>query len=59
MREGYIRTDIMERFNLKRGWFVTAYRIVDADDNDLVQPWMTSRRDAVETATELGIELHE
>lgn len=53
-RECWIMQDRQERFNSKRAWFVNAYRIVDGDGNDLVQPWCDSRKEARELAGQLG-----
>lgn len=52
---GYLKKDRQERFNLKRGWFVTAWRIVDAEGKDLVQPWSNTKGEARETAKSLKI----
>jgi hypothetical protein len=52
---GYFKRDRMERFNTKRGWFVTAWRIVTEAGSDLVQPWDMRKSEAKETANELGI----
>lgn len=52
---GFLKKDQMERFNLKRGWMVNAWRIVDAEGNDLVQPWSSTKKDARDTAQSLGI----
>ena len=59
MRTGYLKKDTQERFNLKRGWLVNAYRIVDGQGKDLVQPWMNSKKEAREIAKELQINLIE
>ncbi|GBG14473.1 acetylglutamate kinase [Novimethylophilus kurashikiensis] len=48
-----------ERYNLKRGWFVNAWRIVDEEDKDLVQPWTESKSDARALAKSLNIYLLE
>ena len=58
-RVGYLKKDRQERFNLKRGWFVTAWRIVTADGVDLFQPWESTKADARNTAKKLGIKLIE
>lgn len=47
----------MERFNLKRGRYVNAWRLVDAEGNDLVQPWMNKRKEAIDLANNLGYRL--
>ena len=57
MRNGYLLKDIQERFNLKRAWFVNAWRIVDEDRKDLVQPWMNSKAEAQRVAEQVGINL--
>jgi hypothetical protein len=59
MRQGYLKKDQQERFNTKRGWFVKAYRIVDASGRDIVQPWFSSKKEARETALYLNIKLIE
>ena len=38
--------DRKERFNLKRGWFVNAWRLVNSDGQDLVQPWFDTKGEA-------------
>lgn len=57
MRNGYLLKDIQERFNLRRAWFVNAWRIVDEDRKDLVQPWMNSKAEAQRVAEQAGINL--
>ena len=59
MRTGYLKKDMQERFNLKRAWFVNAWRIVDADGNDMVQPWARTKKEARHVAKHLGIHLVE
>lgn len=54
-RRGYLLKDRKERFNMKRGWFVVAWRIVDEQGVDLVQPWCDTKAEAVELAKRLGI----
>lgn len=54
---GYLKKDRQERFNLKRGWFVNAWRIVDGQGRDMVQPWSNTKGEARATAKALGIEL--
>jgi hypothetical protein len=56
-RQGYLKKDHMERYNSKRGWFVNAWRIVDAQGVDMVQPWHNKKSEARSTAAALGIEL--
>lgn len=59
MRTGYLKKDRQERSNLKRAWFVNAWRIVDAQGRDMVQPWSNTKTDARQTAKALGIKLVE
>lgn len=54
-RIGYLKKDRKERYNLKRGWFVNAWRIVTEAGADLVQPWDDTRSEAKKTAGEVGI----
>lgn len=54
---GFLKKDSMERYNLKRGWFVSAWRIVDAIGRDMVQPWSNTKSEAQQTALALGITL--
>ena len=58
MKTGYLKKDRMERYNMKRGWFVVAWRIVDENGVDMVQPWSNTKGEARETAKRLGIELN-
>lgn len=55
MISGYLKKDRQERYNSRRGWFVNAWRIVDAKGTDLVQPWMNTKGEARETAKRIGI----
>ncbi len=50
----YLLKDRQERFNLKRAWFVNAWRLVDKNGNDVVQPWANTKGEALETAKALG-----
>lgn len=59
MRTGYLKKDRQERSNLKRAWFVNAWRIVDAQGRDMVQPWSNTKTDARQTAKALGVKLVE
>jgi hypothetical protein len=54
-RVGFLKQDRMERYNLKRGWFVNAWRIVNEAGADLIQPWSNRKSEARETADEVGI----
>lgn len=58
-RVGYLKKDRQERFNLKRAWFVNAWRVVDANGVDFFQPWESTKADARNTAKKLGIKLIE
>ena len=57
MKTAYLIEDTLEKFNTKRSYFVKAWRIVDIDGNDLVQPWMTSKAEAREVAESLSFTL--
>ncbi|HCF2978639.1 hypothetical protein ISF09_05755 [Pseudomonas aeruginosa] len=59
MKVGYLKKDRQERFNLKRGWFVNAWRIVDEQGRDLVQPWPNTKSEARRVARLLNIQLTE
>ena len=56
-RQGYLKKDRMERYNSKRGWFVNAWRIVDAQGNDLVKPWQNKKSEDSRMDAAIGIEL--
>ncbi|AIW01853.1 hypothetical protein AVT15_gp053 [Pseudomonas phage vB_PaeM_PS24] len=58
-KTGYLKKDRQERFNLKRSWFVNAWRIVDDQGRDMVQPWANTKTEARQTAKALGISLIE
>ncbi len=47
-REVYLLRDRMEHFNGKRSWFAIAWRVVDKDRVDVLQPWFETRREAHE-----------
>ena len=59
MKTGYLKKDKEERFNMKRAWFVNAWRIVDKDGRDLVQPWSRTKKGALDLAKILDIEIKE
>ncbi len=59
MKTGYLKKDRQERFNTKRGWFVTAWRIVNAEGRDMIQPWMNTKGEARAIAKQQGIDLIE
>lgn len=48
-----------ERFNTKRAWLATAWRLVTHKGTDMVQPWFRTKTDARELAAHLGIFLIE
>jgi hypothetical protein len=52
---GYYLKDRQERYNLKRGWFVNAWRIVDSQGKDMFQPWANTKKEALDVAKELDI----
>ncbi len=58
MKIGYLKKDRRERYNMKRGWFVNAWRTVDENGADLVQPWPNTKSEARRLAVQLGIELN-
>jgi len=43
-----------ERVSILRGWFVTRYRVIDMDDQDILQPWFKTKKEAAKIAKELG-----
>ena len=51
----YLKKARQERFNIKRGWYTTAWRIVDGASIDVVQPWCRTKKEAKETAKSLGL----
>lgn len=59
MKTGYLKKDRQERFNMKRAWFVNAWRIVDENGRDMVQPWSNTKGEARRTAKALNIKLIE
>ena len=59
MKTGCLKKDRKERFNLRRGWFVNAWRVVDEQGRDMVQPWANTKGEARATAKALGINLIE
>lgn len=52
---GTMRQDRQERFTLKRGWFVNAWRLVSSAGEDMVQPWFSSKADLREYAKDANI----
>lgn len=59
MKIGFLKKDIQERYNSKRGWFVNVWRIVDKNGKDMVQPWSNTKKEARDTAKHCGIQLWE
>ncbi len=59
MRTGYLKKDRQERYNSKRGWFVNAWRIVDATGKDMIQPWSSTKTEARDICKKLDIALIE
>lgn len=49
--------DRMEQLLMQRCIFVTAWRIVGENGQDLMQPWFRSKKEAMDTARSLGIEI--
>ena len=58
-KTGYLLKDRQERFNMRRAWFVNAWRIVDAEGKDMVLPWRNTKTEARDLAKRLGIKLIE
>ncbi len=56
---GYLRKDRQEKFDLRRAYFVNAWRITDEKGRDMVQPWASTKTEARQTAKALGITLDE
>lgn len=59
MRTGYLIKDKQERFNMKRGYFVNAWRIVNDKKQDIIQPWFNTKTEARNCAKQLNINLIE
>jgi len=57
MKNGYLLKDRQKNFNLKRGWFVVAWRIVDENRIDLIQPWMSTKSAAKRIAAQCEINI--
>jgi hypothetical protein len=52
---GYLKQDRQEKFDHKRGWFETAWRLVSEAGADLIQPWSDTKAEARKTADTVGI----
>ena len=59
MKIGYLKKDMLERYNMKRAWFVNAWRIVDENGKDMVLPWPNTKTEARRLAAQMGIKLKE
>lgn len=59
MKIGFLQKDQQERFNTKRGWFVNAWRVVDARGIDMVQPWFNTKSGARSYCRDCNIQLWE
>lgn len=46
----FLKKDRMERFNVKRGWFVNGWRLMNAKGSDLIQPWSRTKTEARDIA---------
>jgi len=57
VKTGYLKKDRQERYNSKRAWFVNAWRIVDKNGADIIQPWSNTKKEAYETAAACFIEI--
>ena len=58
MNSAFLVKDTQERFNMKRGWFVVAWRLVDpTTKRDLVQPWFNTKTEARKYAKLQGIKI--
>ena len=58
-RIGYLKKDRQERYNSKRAWFVNAWRIVDENGKDIIQPWFDTKTEARAFCKLQGIKLIE
>lgn len=57
MKQGYLMRDRQERLKTNGSKWVTAWKIVDAQGETMVYPWDNTRKHALQTAKELGIEI--
>ena len=58
MKPCILKKDTQEHYNLKRGWFVNAWRLVDpVTKQDLVKPWSNTKKEARETAAALDYQI--
>lgn len=56
-KQVWLLKDKQEHFNLKRGWLVNAYRIVDVCGVDVIQPWFSTKGEAIAVAKDLWLDL--
>jgi hypothetical protein len=56
-KHGYLLKARRERFNIKRGWFVNAWRIVNDEGIDMILPWFDTKSEARKVAKSTGIVL--
>jgi hypothetical protein len=56
-RVGYLRKTQQEQLGLKRPYWTTAYRIVDREGNDIVQPWLATKGEAIALAKSMNLTL--
>lgn len=56
-RQCWLKKDRQERITIKRGWFTTAWRIVDQNGVDMVQPWCRTKKEAKGLAIRLGYKI--
>lgn len=57
MRIGYIKIDYEEVLTSKNAYFRNAYRIVNENGEDIIQPWFSSISDLKKCAKHLNIKL--
>lgn len=57
MKQGYLMRGIQEQLETKGSKWVDAWKIVDAEGKAMIFPWDNTRKHALETAQELGIEI--
>ena len=43
-----------ERYTFRNSWFVTRWVILNENEMDMVQPWLETKKEALEIAKELG-----
>lgn len=59
IRVGFLKYDVQENLTTKGGRTVGACRIVDANGVDIIQPWMKTKKEAIDVAYEQDIYLVE